>query len=110
MLKKAKSAVSIVLAVMMVISCFAFADFSVSAEEYKTVYFNNNEGWDEVYCFIWNNTGSNAKWRRKLELIGDNVWSYNKPTPQTSSLLGAAVGQPDRRFSSSRRYTYTTAQ
>ena len=48
MLKKAKSAVSIVLSIMMVISCFAFADFSVAAEEYRTVYFNNNVGWDEV--------------------------------------------------------------
>ena len=89
MLKKAKSAVSIVLAVMMVISCFAFADFSVSAEEYKTVYFNNNEGWDEVYCFIWNNTGSNAKWPgEKMELIGDNVWSYTVKTDATNIIFG----------------------
>ena len=89
MLKKAKSAVSIVLAVMMVISCFAFADLSVSAEEYKTVYFNNNEGWDEVYCFIWNNTGSNAKWPgEKMELIGDNVWSYTVKTDATNIIFG----------------------
>lgn len=89
MLKKAKSAVSIVLSIMMVISCFAFTDFSVAAEEYKTVYFNNGEGWDEVYCFIWNNTGANAKWPgEKMELIGDNVWSYTVKTDATNIIFG----------------------
>ncbi|MGN1433308.1 MAG: CotH kinase family protein [Ruminococcus sp.] len=89
MLKKAKSAVSIVLSVMMIISCFAFADFSVSAEEYKTVYFNNNEGWEEVYCFLWNDSGVNAKWPgEKMEQLDSTIWSYTVTFDAVNIIFG----------------------
>lgn len=90
MLKKAKSAVSIVLSIMMVISCFAFADFSVAAEEYRTVYFNNNVGWDEVYCFVWDDIGNNnSPWPgEKMNLTGDNVWSYTVKTDAKNIIFG----------------------
>lgn len=89
MLKKTKSTVSIVLSIMMVISCFAFADFSVSAEEYKTVYFNNSEGWDEVYCFLWNDIGNNAPWPgEKMDNLGNDVWSYTIKNDAVNIIFG----------------------
>ena len=90
MLKKAKSAVSIVLSVLMAISCFAFADFTVSAEEYKTVYFNNNVGWNEVYCFLWDNNGNhNSSWPgEKMDNIGNNVWSYSIKNDAVNIIFG----------------------
>lgn len=90
MLKKAKSAVSIVLSVMMIISCLAFADFSVSAEEYKTVYFNNNVGWDEVYCYLWDDIGNNnAPWPgEKMDNLGNDVWSYTVKNDAVNIIFG----------------------
>lgn len=78
MLKKAKSTVSVILTVMMIVSCFAFADFSASAQESRTVYFKNNVGWEEVYCFIWGRGANKVSWPGdKMEYEGNDVWSYS---------------------------------
>lgn len=75
--KRIKSTVSIIISLVMIISCFCFADFSAYAQEYKTVYFNNSVGWNEVYCFMWSKSGANAGWPgEKMQQLDSGVWKY----------------------------------
>ncbi len=78
MIRKMKSAMSVILAVMIFITCFAFSDFSVYAESGNTVYVNNNIGWQELYCFMWNNNGdAYVAWPgERMKELDDNLWSY----------------------------------
>lgn len=77
MLRKAKSTVSVILAVMMIVTCFAFAEFSASAQESRTVYFKNNVDWEKVYCFMWGKGANKVSWPgEKMESEGNNIWSY----------------------------------
>lgn len=51
---------------------------STSSGNAKPIYCQNDAGWSNVYCYMWNsNTDSNAAWPGKpMTEIGDNVWSY----------------------------------
>lgn len=51
---------------------------STSSGNAKPIYCQNDAGWSNVYCYMWNSTtDSNAAWPGKsMTEIGDNVWSY----------------------------------
>ena len=81
-MKKIKSIISIVLVLMLAVSCLASAEitsFATEAEATETVYFNNSLGWDTVNCYMWSSqTGKiNAKWPGEtMTKLENNIWSY----------------------------------
>ena len=51
---------------------------ATSSGNAKPIYCQNDAGWSNVYCYMWNSsTENNAAWPGKpMTEIGDNVWSY----------------------------------
>lgn len=51
---------------------------ATSSGNAKPIYCQNDAGWSNVYCHMWNSsTENNAAWPGKpMTEIGDNVWSY----------------------------------
>ncbi len=98
MLKKAKSTISIILSIMMIVSCFTIADFSAFAKSYKTVYFNNTVNWDEVYCFMWGKKGAAADWPgEKMEQITQNIWAYSIKNDYTDIIFNNGNAKGDNQ-------------
>lgn len=98
MFKKAKSTISIILSIMMIVSCFTIADFSAFAKSYKTVYFNNTVNWDEVYCFMWGKKGAAADWPgEKMEQITQNIWAYSIKNDYTDIIFNNGNAKGDNQ-------------
>lgn len=98
MFKKAKSTISIILSIMMIVSCFTIADFSAFAKSYKTVYFNNTVNWDEVYCFMWGKKGASADWPgEKMEQITQNIWAYSIKNDYTDIIFNNGNAKGDNQ-------------
>lgn len=98
MFKKAKASISIILSLMMIVSCFSIAKFSASAKNYKTVYFNNTVNWNEVYCFMWGKNGANADWPgEKMEQISQYIWSYSIKNDYTDIIFYNGKAKDDNQ-------------
>ena len=61
MVSKKHRLLSLMLCVLTVMSLLAVGMASASAADVDTVYCENADGWDEVYCYMW--TGGNSKGR-----------------------------------------------
>lgn len=89
MLRKLKSTISIVLALIMALSCFAVAGFTVLAKNGDTIYVKNSSGWADAYCYMWGNRGTNASWPgEKMDYIGDGIWSYKVENDYNNVIFG----------------------
>lgn len=78
-MKKLTKAVSALLAVVMIMSIMLSTPFTVSAKSSDTVYVNLDNGWSEVYCYMWSDgtTGENAAWPGvPMTYVGGKVYSY----------------------------------
>lgn len=77
MKKKGIKFFSLILAVMMVITCVSVAGVSVSAEG-EVVYFDNSvTKFDTVKCFMWGSGSENAEWPGEdMVNVGDDIWAY----------------------------------
>ena len=45
--------------------------YDAEGGEYYTLYFNNTDGWDEVYCYTWNDQGNGGVWPGTLVTAKD---------------------------------------
>ncbi len=45
--------------------------YDAEGGEYYTLYFNNTEGWNEVYCYTWNDQGNGGVWPGTLVTAKD---------------------------------------
>ena len=45
--------------------------YDAEGGEYYTLYFNNTGGWDEVYCYTWNDEGNGGAWPGTLVTAKD---------------------------------------
>lgn len=94
-MKSTRKIISIVLAAILILSCFSMISFSASAAG-GTVYFKNTVGYGNVYCYMWSGSGnpSNAQWPGKpMTNEGDDVWSYNYDQDYENIIFNDGGGQ-----------------
>lgn len=95
-MSKTKKIISIVLAAVLVMSMATVAMISASAA--TTVYFENSEGWSEVYCYTYVNLGSSeglGVWPGTLaNHVDGNVWSMEIPDDCTHVIFNGGNGGP----------------
>lgn len=85
-----RSTVSVILAVMMILSTMLIGTVStVSAVSVKTIYYvNTNNNWNEPYAHTWSDTGSKSVWpgdpMTKTNFTYKNCAIYSFDVPDTS--------------------------
>ena len=73
-----KRLVSLLLAVVMVISMFAVVPVSASAASTKTVYFQNTWMWTDVKAYFWgSSSGNSAEWPGDAMQVAGNDGTYD---------------------------------
>ena len=77
MAKKQHKFLCLVLCLALVFSAVLAGTVSAFAAAGDTVYVRLNNGWSNVYCYIWSDSlGNNAAWPGvKMTLVKDNVYS-----------------------------------
>ncbi|MGN0488584.1 MAG: CotH kinase family protein [Ruminococcus sp.] len=61
---------------------------STAAGSEDKVYFENTAGWEQVYCFMWDENGANKSWPgEKMTNIEDNIWSCNINSQYTNIIF-----------------------
>ena len=78
MAKKQHKFLCLVLCLALVFSAVLVGTVSAFAAAGDTVYVRLNNGWSNVYCYMWSDSlGNNAAWPGvKMTLVKDNVYSY----------------------------------
>lgn len=76
-MKKGIKLLSLILAVIMVLSCAYIAGVSVSAAGEVVRFDNSVTKFSEVYCYLYGSDGENAEWPgEKMTNADDDIWSY----------------------------------
>lgn len=78
-MKTTKKLLSILLAILMVVSCISVAAVAVNAAGENVVYLRNTAGWSNPNCYMWNDStkAENRDWPGvAMTSEGDNVYSY----------------------------------
>ncbi len=77
MVKSKHKILSIVLCLVLAVSVVFAASAQAFAASGDTVYVKANNGWTNLYCYMWNDSGNNSAWPGvKMTSVGDNVYSY----------------------------------
>ncbi len=78
MVKKQHKVISLVLCLMLVLSAVLMGTIAATAATGDTVYVRANNGWTNLYCYMWDDSiGNNATWPGvKMTKVEDDVYSY----------------------------------
>ena len=78
MAKKQHKFLCLMLCLALIVSAVLVGTVSAFAAAGDTVYVKLNNGWSNVYCYMWSDSlGNNAAWPGvKMTLVKDNVYSY----------------------------------
>ena len=83
-----RSTVSVILAVMMLLSTMVVGISTVSAVSVTTIYYVNTNNWDAPYAHTWSDQGSNSTWpgdpMKKTSFTYKNCAIYSFDVPDTS--------------------------
>lgn len=83
-----RSTVSVILAVMMLLSTMVVGISTVSAVSVTTIYYVNTNNWDAPYAHTWSDQGSNSTWpgdpMKKTNFTYKNCAIYSFDVPDTS--------------------------
>ncbi|MBQ8572834.1 MAG: starch-binding protein [Ruminococcus sp.] len=94
-MSKTKKVISVVLAAALIMAMATVAMVSASAA--ATVYFENSEGWGEVYAYVWGGTLGEefGAWPGSLcTQVSDDVWSADIPDDCTNVIFTAGSNGP----------------
>lgn len=91
--------ISLILAVILVVSCVAVAGVSVSAatsSNGEVVYFDNSvTNWSTVYCHAWSGTGNNGGWPgAPMTNIEGDIWACTLNGSYDKVIFDAGNNQP----------------
>ena len=98
---------SLILCIMLAVSAVCAGSMAVSAATGDTVYVRANNGWANLYCYMWTDgAGNNAAWPGEaMTKVEDDVYAYtlsgdfknvifnNGSGNQTTDLTYAGNGQ-----------------
>lgn len=89
MISKKTKFISIVLAVLITMTCFAVLMTTVSAAAGDTVYCKNDAGWSTVYCYMWNSTtkAENKSWPGVAMTSDGTYYSYVVPSSDYDMII-----------------------
>ena len=79
MVRKQHKLLALILCLLVAVSALASGMASVTAASGDVVYARANNGWTNLYCYMWNGSGEtkNANWPGvKMTSLGNNVYSY----------------------------------
>ena len=78
MVRKQHKLLALILCLLVTASALAVGTASVTAASGDVVYVKANNGWTDLYCYMWNGSGEtkNANWPGvKMTSLGNNVYS-----------------------------------
>ena len=69
---------SLILCIMLAVSAVCAGSMAVSAATGDTVYVRANNGWANLYCYMWTDgAGNNATWPgQAMTKVEDDVYAY----------------------------------
>lgn len=95
-----RSTVSVILAVMMLLSTMLIGTVStVSAVSVKTIYYVNTNKWSEPYAHTWSDYGSTSDWpggsmtKTNFTYKGDAIYSFDVPDTSRTNIIFSNNGK-----------------
>lgn len=95
-----RSTVSVILAVMMLLSTMLIGTVStVSAVSVKTIYYVNTNKWSEPYAHTWSDSGSTSDWpggsmtKTNFTYKGDAIYSFDVPDTSRTNIIFSDNGK-----------------
>lgn len=95
-----RSTVSVILAVMMLLSTMLIGTVStVSAVSVKTIYYVNTNKWSEPYAHTWSDSGSTSDWpggsmtKTNFTYKGDAIYSFDVPDTSRTNIIFSNNGK-----------------
>lgn len=95
-----RSTVSVILAVMMLLSTMLIGTVStVSAVSVKTIYYVNTNKWDPPYAHTWSDSGSTSDWpggsmtKTNFTYKGDAIYSFDVPDTSRTNIIFSNNGK-----------------
>ena len=95
-----RSSVSVILAVMMLLSTMLIGTVStVSAVSVKTIYYVNTNKWSEPYAHTWSDSGSTSDWpggsmtKTNFTYKGDAIYSFDVPDTSRTNIIFSDNGK-----------------
>lgn len=95
-----RSTVSVILAVMMLLSTMLIGTVStVSAVSVKTIYYVNTNKWSEPYAHTWSDSGSTSDWpggsmtKTNFKYKGDAIYSFDVPDTSRTNIIFSNNGK-----------------
>lgn len=88
-----RSTVSVILAVMMLLSTMVVGISTVSAVSVKTIYYVNTNKWDAPYAHTWSDPGTHSTWpgdpmdKTNFTYQGYAIYSFDVPDTSRTNII-----------------------